>query len=263
MATPSQERTWKARGIRCLRIIGWVLSAALVSSAGAEELTVSAAVSLYNAFTEVGQAFEQAHPGTKVSFNFGASGALLQQIAKGASVDVLATADLETMDRAQSQQLITAGTRKNFVRNRLVLVLPANVQLRVSRLDDLREPSVSRIGIGTPDSVPAGRYAKGALEAAGLWGALTRKYVFGQNVRQVLDYVARGEVDVAFVYASDAQLLKDKVKVAIEVKTDEPVLYPIAVVAETQKRRLAQSFVEYVASPSALHILEKYGFLPP
>jgi molybdate transport system substrate-binding protein len=218
---------------------------------------------LKNAFVEIGQAFEKDNPGARVLFNFGASGALLQQIAKGAPADVLATADTDTMDRAQSQELLVAGTRRDFARNRLVLALPASARLSMSGLNDLQSPAVSRIGIGTPDSVPAGRYAKEALDSAGLWHALTRKYVFGQNVRQVLDYVARGEVDAGFVYATDAEASKDKVKIAFEVALDQRVLYPIAVVAGTRQRRLAESFLAYVQSQSGTRVLEKYGFLQP
>ena len=229
----------------------------------AEELIVSAAASLSNAFTEIGKAYEKDHPGTKVSFNFGASGALLQQIARGAPADVLATADLETMDRAQGQNLLMAGTRKNFARNRLVVVVPSTSASTLSQLDDLRRPEVARIGLGTPDSVPAGRYAKEALDAAGLWRALADKYIFGQNVRQVLDYVARAEVDAGFVYATDAELLKGRVKVAFEAPVDKPVLYPIAVVQGTRRKQLAEGFVMYVTSQSGLQVLERYGFSRP
>jgi molybdate transport system substrate-binding protein len=151
----------------------------------------------------------------------------------------------------------------NFVRNHLVVVVPGNSNTDVTRLDDLRRAEISRIGLGTPDSVPAGHYARDALKAAGLWDALSSKYVFGQNVRQVLDYVARSEVGAGFVYATDAQLLKDKVKVAFEVPLDKPVLYPVAVVKGTQSADLARAFTAYLTSESGHRILAKYGFSRP
>ena len=205
-----------------------LLIASTMATAG--DVIVSAAASLTNAFNEIAKAYEKANPDTRVLFNFGSSGSLLQQIARGAPVDVFASADLETMDRAQKQNLLVPDTRSNFVSNKLVVVLPPDSLNQCQSLADLAKPAFARLGIGTPDSVPAGRYAKQALEQARLWDALSAKYVYGQNVRQVLDYVARGEVDAGFVYATDAALRKDTVKVAIEVPTTQPILYPIAAV---------------------------------
>jgi molybdate transport system substrate-binding protein len=242
-----------------------MLAAALMWPAlgSAVDITVSAAASLREAFTEIGKDFEKANAGTRAVFNFGASGQLLQQISRGAPVDVFASADRETMDRAQAQNLIARDTRVNFVANKLVAVVPVNSPLKVSQLSDLSSSDVQRIGLGTPDSVQAGRYAKEALELAGLWTQLEPKYVFGQNVRQVLDYVARGEVDVGFVYLTDAALLKDKVKVATEAKVKRPILYPIAVVKGGGSEAAARKFVAYVTSDAGQKVLQKYGFATP
>ena len=242
------------------------LAAAMLLSpalAPAADLTVSAAASLTNAFNEIGKAYEQAQPGTRVLFNFGSSGALLQQISRGAPVDLFATADAETMDRAHKQNLIMSGTRGDFVSNKLVVVVPAHSRLQVSALADLARPEVQRIGIGTPESVPAGRYAREALELAGQWGPLKDKYIFGQNVRQVLDYVARGEVDAGFVYVTDAALMKDRVKVALRAEVKQPIRYPIAVVRGAGNGKAARSFVSFVQSDAGQKILAKYGFANP
>jgi molybdate transport system substrate-binding protein len=237
---------------------------ALVPQLGwCEDLVVSAAVSLSNAFKELGRDFEREHAEAKVLFNFGASGQLLQQIAHGAPVDVFASADQETMDRAEAQQLILAGTRSNFVRNQLVLVVPAGIRPSVSSLEDLKHPEVMRIAIGTPDSVPAGHYAQEALELAGLWDALKPKYIFGQNVRQVLDYVERGEVDAGFVYATDAAVAAKKVRVVTEAPVWRPILYPVAVVARSANQARAREFVVFVLSESAHKVLSRYGFARP
>jgi molybdate transport system substrate-binding protein len=227
------------------------------------DLTVSAAASLTNAFQDIGRAYEQAHPGDKVLFNFGASGSLLQQISRGAPVDVLASADLDTMDRAEKQNLIVRDARANFASNRLVLVVPAGSSLQIGSVAELEQAAVQRIAIGIPDSVPVGRYAKGALERAKLWERLLPRMVFGQNVRQCLDYVARGEVDAGFVYATDARVAAPKVKVALELAADQPILYPLAAVKGNGNERAGRRFVDFVRSPAGQAILSKHGFGPP
>lgn len=238
--------------------------AALVGfGALAADLTVSAAASLTNAFRELGPMYEAANPGTKLQFNFGASGALLQQIAKGAPVDVFASADQETMDQAQGQNLIQTAGRRNFARNALVIIVPATGGQAPQALGDLTQPAYKRIAIGLPASVPVGRYTKSVLEQAGLWSAIEPKMVGAQNVRQVLDYAARGEVDAGFVYATDAALMPDKVKIALTVPTPAPVLYPVAPVAASAHTDAAQKFVSFVVSAPAQAVLGKYGFGKP
>ncbi len=230
---------------------------------GAEELTVSAAASLTNAFQDLGKAFEKLHPGTKVIFNFAASGPLLQQIDQGAPVDLFAAADEATMDQAQTKGLIVKGSRKNFAGNRLVLIMPAAARLAVKGLDDLKSPEIKKIALGNPETVPAGRYAKEALTKPGLWEALAPKLVYGESVRQVLEYVSRGEVDAGLVYATDAAIAHGKVLTVQEVKGHQPVVYPVAVVAASGKKKLAEGFLDYVLSPQGREVLGKYGFGPP
>ena len=249
---------WMKRNSLAVLVIG--LAAGL---AQAGELTVSAAASLTNAFKEIAQDYEAQHAGTKVLLNFGASGALLQQMAKGAPVDVFATADQETMDEAGRQGLLAAGERQDFVRNTLVVIVPADSKLALGGLSDLQQPDVARIAVANPASVPVGRYAKGALDKAGLWSAIEAKAVGTQNVRQSLDYVTRGEVDAGFVYATDAAVMKDKVRVAFEVRVDTPILYPIARTAGGANAEEAGSFVAHVLSPAGQAVLSKHGFQKP
>jgi molybdate transport system substrate-binding protein len=232
-------------------------------TAHAADLIVSAAASLQNAFVEIGKDFEKANAGTKVLFNFGASGQLVQQIGRGAPADVLATADQDSMDRAHQQRLVVPDTRTNFVSNTLVLVVPTGSPGAIRSFADLSKPEIKRVGIGTPESVPAGRYAKEALEQAGIWNGLKDKYVYGQNVRQVLDYVARGEVDAGFVYITDAALMKDRVSVVAEAPTKTRILYPIVAVKGSGSEKLARAFVSYTRSEAAQTVLAKYGFGKP
>ena len=243
-----------------------VVAAAILLATGsalAAELTVSAASSLSNAFKEIAELYQAQHPAAKVALNFGASGALLQQLAKGAPVDVFASADQETMDMAQRQGLVKAADRHDFVRNTLVLIVPLDSTSVPRRLEDLVPPSVKRIAIGIPNSVPVGRYTKHALEAAKLWTVLAPKAINTQNVRQSLDYVARGEVDAGFVYATDAALMQDKVKVAFEVPLEMAIRYPIARTAASSNAAEAERFVRYVRSPAGQAVLLKFGFRKP
>jgi molybdate transport system substrate-binding protein len=128
------------------------------NSANAAELIVSAAASLTNAFTELGKAFERENASHAVVMNFGGSGQLLQQIDRGAPVDVFATADQETMDRAESKRLLMANSRVDFARNSLLLIAPADSNLIIATLDDLRGDAIERIAVSNPASVPVGRY---------------------------------------------------------------------------------------------------------
>lgn len=233
------------------------------SPAMAGDITVSAAASLGNAFKEAAQVFEAQHPGSKVLLNTAASGVLLQQMAKGAPVDVLASADQETMDQAQAQGLIVAASRRDFARNTLVLIQPVDSALPLRSLKDLAQSGVTRVAIGNPASVPVGRYSQDALEAAKLWPAVNAKAVNTLNVRQSLDYVARGEVDAGFVYATDAALVPDKVKVAFTVPLPTRILYPLATTTAAANATEAKRFVAFILSPAGQAILARYGFLKP
>jgi molybdate transport system substrate-binding protein len=235
----------------------------LGASAMAADLIVSAAASLTNAFTDIGREFERAHPDTKVVFNFAGSGQLLQQIAKGAPVDVFASADQETMDKAEAEGLVEPGTRADFVRNALVVVVPIDSKLSIGSLNDLTKSEIRHVAIGNPESVPVGRYSKAVLTASGHWNALEPKVVNTQNVRQSLDYVARDEVEAAFVYRTDAAILPDKVKVALDVPTQKPILYPIAVMKGSINKAGAGEFAALVRSATGKKILQQYGFGQP
>lgn len=237
------------------------LLAALPLLASAQQLTVSAAASLTDAFKEIAPRFEAARPGATVRFNFAASGLLLQQIVQGAPVDVFASADQETMNRGAAQKLIAADTRRDFASNTLVLVTPPGSPVKTVR--DLGSADVKRVAIGKVASVPVGRYTQQALEAAQLWAPLQTKLVFADNVRQVLDYVSRGEVEAGFVYRTDAELAKGKAVIAMTVGGHAPVTYPAAVVMDSRQATLARDFVAFLGGAEAQAVLAKYGFGKP
>jgi molybdate transport system substrate-binding protein len=231
--------------------------------AAAAELTVSAASSLTESFREIATAYQKAHPGTRVDLNLAASGVLLQQIARGAPVDVLASADEATMDQAVKGGHVDPATRQVFARNALWVIVPPNSRLPLASLQSLGQPAVTRVAIGNPDSVPVGRYARAALQSSGLWSAVQAKAITTQNVRQSLDYVARGEVDAGFVYATDAQAMPGRVKRAFQVPVSTGITYPLAVASHSTKAIEAQRFVTFVQSAAGQAILRRHGFSSP
>lgn len=230
------------------------------SPASADEVTVSAAISLKNAFEEIGRLYEASHPATKVIFNFGASGDLARQIAGGAPVDVFASAAQKDMDDMSAKGLILPGTRADFVKNAMVLVTPRNAG--VATFEALVSERIKHVAVGNPKTVPAGRYAAEVFEYYRLTSAIKDKLVYSENVRQVLDYVVRGEVEAGVVYATDAAVRGAEVSVAAEApeSSHKPILYPIAVVRGTKNATAAKAFIEAVRSKEGMMILKKYGF---
>lgn len=256
--------------MRSKMVVGFLLLLAVLASlaspvtARAEnELIVSAAASLTHAFQEVAQKFQTANPGVKVVTNFAASGSLLAQIEQGAPVDVFASADQKTMNQATEKELILTETRKNFVSNRLVLIVPTESKLGIKSLRDLTKEGVTKVTMGNPESVPVGRYTQEVLTAEGLWEALKPRFINGNSVRQVLDYVMRGEVDAGFVFSTDAAIAKDKVRVVATMEKHQPIVYPLAVVAATQKKDLALKFIDFTLAAEGQAVLARYGFGKP
>lgn len=243
------------------RIHAGLLLFAVAANAAATEITVSAAASLNNAFRDVAAAYEAAHPGDKVLLNFGASDALAAQIARGAPVDVFASADQEAMDKVQAH--LAPGSRRDFASNVLVVAAPANSRLALRHLADLGQAGIGRLTTGNPASVPAGRYARAALEKAGLWTALEPKFVFATNVRQSLDYIARGEAEAGLVYRTDVASQAGKVRVVMAVPGTGPISYPLAVMRDAPNAAGGRAFAEFIMSPGGQAILSRHGFGKP
>ena len=254
------KKTAQVRGAFGRMALALAFLALLSLPVQAAEMTVSAAASLTNAFNEIKGLFEKNHAGLKVNVNYAASNPLLKQIQEGAPVDIFASADQGTMDKAVAAKVVDPATRKDFALNDLVLIVPAGSK-KPAKLEDIK--ALKRIAIGNPDSVPAGRYSKDALTTAKLWEAVQPQLIMGNSVRQVLDYVARGEVDAGFVYRTDAKQLADKVDVVMIVEGHDPVSYPIAVVNTGKEAKMGQEFINFVISPEGQAVLAKYGFSKP
>lgn len=233
------------------------------NNSGGENKTivVSAAVSVENAFAEIAKIYT-ARTGARVNFSFGASGNLEKQIEAGAPVDVFASAGEKEMDQLQARSLVEPGTRADFAGNALVLVVPAGSKLRLDSFQDLAGRQVKRIAMGNPKTVPAGFYARQALQDLHLWPALEPRLIFSEDVRQALDYVMRGEVDAGIVYATDVAIAGGKVRQVAEspAGTYGPIRYPIAAIKGCAHPAAANQFIKLVLSPEGQKVLASYGF---
>ncbi|UPK42980.1 molybdate ABC transporter substrate-binding protein [Paenibacillus pabuli] len=228
------------------------------------ELTISAAASLTDAMKEIETNFEAANPNVELNFNFGASGALQQQIEQGAPADVFVSAATKNMNALVDEKLIASDDQKNLLQNSLVAIIPADGSDAVTSEKDLTAASIKTVAIGIPESVPAGTYAKEALTNAKLWDQLEGKLVQGKDVRQVLQYVETGNADAGFVYKTDA-LTSDQVKIAFEVDKNSytPANYPVGIIEGTKHRTEAEQFYTYLQTPEVLDVFAKYGFSIP
>lgn len=227
------------------------------------QITVAAAISLKDAFLYMAQLYRD-RTGDSVNFSFGASGELMRQIEAGAPVDVFASAGQREMDDLQSKGLVDAATRADFARNSLVVVTPARSTFTLNAVGELAQPEVKRISIGNPKTVPAGMYAQQMLVGARLWQKLQPRLIFAENVRQVLDYVERGEVSAGIVYSTDVGIAHGKVQVVAQAPdgTYGPILYPMAVMKGSPHPGEARDFVRFVLAADGQRALKKFGFLP-
>jgi molybdate transport system substrate-binding protein len=247
------------------RLAVLILLLAFTSVAQAQEATISAAISTKEAVEELGRGFMAARPGVTLRYNFGSSGELQKQIEAGAPVDLFISAAQRQMDELQQKKLIVATTRAVFARNVLTVIKPTDSKIDISKPADLLDARVTKIVVGSPKTVPAGQYAEESLKALGLWDKLQPKLVFSENVRQALDYVARGEVDAGFVYTTDAATRGQQVKEAFRPAEDtyRPVLYPAAVVTGARQPALAQAFLDLLVGGDGRAVFARFGFQPP
>lgn len=231
-------------------------------------LTVSAAASLTEAFSEIGKQFESANPGVTVTFNFAGSQELAQQIVQGAPVDVFASANTKQMTVVTDDQKIPANAPQTFAANRLVVVFPADNPGGLKSLADLAKPGLKLVLAGP--EVPVGQYSLDFLDAAdksgqfeaGFKAAVTANIVsYENNVRAVLSKVTLGEADGGIVYATDIGNARDKVGV-LQIPNELNVIatYPIVALPDGPQAALGQAFVDFVLSSAGQQILSTYGF---
>ena len=231
------------------------------NSVFADAVIVSVASSAKEVVRDLAGEFEHKHPQIKLKINGAGSGTLLRQIERGAPVDIFISADERTMDLAVSKGLVDPTEVRPFVGNQLVAISRLDLENKVESLADLGDVSIQRIAIGNPDSVPAGRYAAEALRAAGLIDQIESKFIKTQNVRQSLDYVARGEVDIAFVYTTDVSVRAKDVKVLFQISTLETIQYQVALIEDSNQKPAARRFVDFFKTADGLNVIRQYGFI--
>ena len=246
-----------------MRSLAFALSlGAAASSAIAADLTVFAAASLKEALDEQARQFETATR-NKVIVAYGASSALAKQIEAAAPADLFVSADPDWMDYIAQRSLLAPGTRSNLLRNTLVLVAPASSKATLKIAPNFGLAAALRtekLAMANPDSVPAGKYGKSALEKLGVWTSVERQVARAENVRAALALVSRGEAPFGIVYSTDA-LADKRVKIVDTFPPDSypPIVYPAAVIASS-KSAAARSLLDYLRSAPARAVWEKYGF---
>ncbi len=247
-----------------LRTWSILLAALLYSNPlNAEELLISAAMSLKNIFEEIAPLYEQQVPDVTLRYNFGSSGTLEKQIEAGAPADVFASASQRFMDMLEERDDILASSRRDFAQNCMVLVVPADNPAKLAAFSNLKNKSCRNVAIGNPGSVPAGRYAAEVLQHMSLYKSIQKKLVYGEHVRQVLDYVARGEVDAGIVYGTDARIRSKEIRVISDAPPESHtrIYYPAAVVSSSRFKKKAAHFVKFICENSQVQKrLQAHGF---
>lgn len=223
-------------------------------------LTLSAAASLQDALTDIQSLYAQQQPNVSLTYNFGSSGSLQQQIEQGAPVDVFISAASKQMDALQDKGLLLNETRKNLLTNQIALVTP-KAEAAPKDFQALTAETVNTIAIGDPESVPAGKYAEEVLTSLGILQQVKPKLILAKDVRQVLSYVETGNADAGLVYITDAKV-SDAVNVAALASKEShaPIVYPVAVLKNSKNLEAAQAFVQFLSQAKAKTVFEQYGF---
>ncbi len=232
----------------------------LPSSAQSNNLTISAAISLKEALEEVKTLYQQAEPEVKITYNFGSSGSLQQQIERGAPVDIFISAASKQMDALQTKNFLLSGSRRNLLTNQLVLITPKAESI-INKFEDLTNPKVTKIALGEPKSVPAGQYGEEVLKYYQILEQIKDKLIYGKDVRQVLTYVETGNVSAGLVYITDAKKSK-VVRIAATAprQSHQPIVYPMAIIKDSKNLNAAQDFVKFLTSAASKDVFKKYGF---
>ena len=226
-----------------------------------KKLMILAAASLTDVCGELETMYEEAHPDTELTFSFGSSGALQTQIEEGAPADIFFSASTKQMNALDEEGLMDSDSITELLENKIVLVVPKGSDKGISAFEDAATDKVSIIGLGDPESVPAGQYAEEVFTSLGILDDVKAKANYGSDVRTVLTWVESGEVDCGVVYETDA-LTTD----AVEIVTEAPegsckkVIYPIGIVKASENQDAAKELLDFFKGEEAGKVFEKYGF---
>lgn len=223
------------------------------------ELTVSAAASLQDALTDLKKQYESDHKNITITYNFGGSGDLQQQISQGAPVDLFFSAAEDKFDTLVDEGEIEKNDGVDLLANDLVLVTPTENKKEIESFDDLTK--ANKVAIGTPESVPAGQYGVETLKSIDVWTKIKSKIVYAKDVRQVLTYSETNNVDAGIVYKTDA-LTSDKVKIVATAddQSHTPIIYPVGVIKNSKHTAEAKEFYAFLQSDDAMKVYKDYGF---
>lgn len=229
----------------------------------ATDVYISAASSLQNVLNDIKETFEEEHPNVNIIYNFGSSGALKQQISQGAPIDLYFSASSDLFHELVKENRISENHSSFIIGNELVLIQPKSSASSFEDMEAVLSSDVRRIAIGTPEIVPAGQFAKEALENLDLWVKVQDKLINAQNVRQVLTFVESGNADLGFVYKTDA-FQSDRVGIitTIDHTLHDPIMYPLGIIKESAEKSEVITVYHYFQSKEAQEIFERYGFNP-
>lgn len=223
-------------------------------------LTISAAASLKDALGEIKELYSKDKANVTLTYNFGASGSLQQQIEQGAPADIFISAGAKQMDALKKKSLLVDDTMKNLLQNEVVLIVPKD-NSTIKDFNDLAGDAVKKVALGEPKSVPAGQYAEETLTSLKILDKVKVKTTYGNDVKQVLAWVESGNADAGIVYATDAKISKNvKVVANAPDKSHSPVIYPEAVIKGSKNQEAAKAFLKYLSEDKAIKVFEKYGF---
>ncbi|MGF1539745.1 MAG: molybdate ABC transporter substrate-binding protein [Pleurocapsa sp.] len=229
------------------------------------QLILSAAASLKSVIEDIEPLYQQKHPETEIIYNFGSSGSLQRQIEQGAPVDVFISAASKQMDALEKEDMLLTETRRDLLKNQMVLITSesnAKNNPKFNSFEDLTHKKLKTIALGEPESVPAGNYAQEVLTSFQIADKVIPKAVYGKDVRQVLNYVATGNAEAGIVYRTDVQIINNVEIVATAPEdTHSPVVYPIAVIKNSQHREEAKDLIEFLTTPEAKKVFEENGFV--
>jgi molybdate transport system substrate-binding protein len=255
--TVMKTRSWKTASI--LSTVLMIIFTSSSTMAGTQVVRISAAANLTDALKKIGDHFNKANPGTELQFNFGSSGSLAKQIDNGAPADLFFSANAKWMDHLVETGKVVKGTVRDVAGNSLVAV-----SLKAKPFFELTGIArFEKIAIGSPGSTPVGEYTEQSLKAAGVYEKLAgeNKLVMTKDVRQALLYADRGEVDVAFVYKTDALMAQNaKIVFTVPLKLHKPIVSNMGLTAEGASKAGAKAFYDFMASRDAQAVLESFGF---
>lgn len=238
-----------------------ILSLNPTSTTSVEEITVAAAADLQFAFTNIADLYEQ-QTGRKVTLVFGSTGQLVQQIENGAPFDLIAAANISYIDRLVAGGLAIPESSALYARGRIVLAVNKQSGIQAISLEDLLSDKILHIAIANPEHAPYGLAAKQALESLGLWEKLQPKLVYGENVRQALQFIQTGDAEVGIISLSVANV-PEITWTIIDESLHIPLDQALAILTASKNPDMARDFIAFINGENGRPIMRKYGFLLP